>query len=168
MTDPRTTEPSRILGLHHVTLVASNAQRTADFYTGVLGLRLVKTTVNFDDPGSYHLYFSDETGSPTVIHRSHDAGLGRREPASFWEVMAAIDGKTMGDLSTGCPPKGKRFQWLSLAALEPQPVPGRRNIVAWPFLSTHKNAGGRRFWRMRISRGNLRGIVRRLLRVDRT
>jgi glyoxalase family protein len=53
-----------ILGLHHITLVSSNAQRTLDFYTRVLGLRLVKKTVNFDDPGSYHLYFGDRTGSP--------------------------------------------------------------------------------------------------------
>jgi glyoxalase family protein len=59
--------PSTILGLHHVTLVASNAQRTADFYTRVLGLRLVKTTVNFDDPGSYHLYFADETGNAGTV-----------------------------------------------------------------------------------------------------
>jgi glyoxalase family protein len=53
-----------ILGLHHITLVSSDAQRTVDFYTGALGLRLVKRTVNFDDPGSYHLYFGDEQGSP--------------------------------------------------------------------------------------------------------
>ncbi len=53
-----------ILGLHHITLVSSDAQRTTDFYTQVLGQRLVKQTVNFDDPGSYHLYFGDETGSP--------------------------------------------------------------------------------------------------------
>lgn len=53
-----------ILGLHHITLVSADAQRTVDFYTGVLGLRLVKKTVNFDDPGSYHLYFGDETGKP--------------------------------------------------------------------------------------------------------
>lgn len=53
-----------ILGLHHITLVCTNAQRTVDFYTGVLGLRLVKQTVNFDDPGAYHLYFGDETGRP--------------------------------------------------------------------------------------------------------
>jgi len=53
-----------ILGLHHITLVSSNAQRTVDFYTQVLGLRLVKKTVNFDDPGSYHLYFGDEVGRP--------------------------------------------------------------------------------------------------------
>lgn len=53
-----------ILGLHHITLVCSNAQRTIDFYTQVLGLRLVKQTVNFDDPGSYHLYFGNESGQP--------------------------------------------------------------------------------------------------------
>lgn len=61
------TPASGILGLHHVTLVASNAQRTADFYTRILGLRLVKTTVNFDDPGSYHLYFADETGGAGTV-----------------------------------------------------------------------------------------------------
>lgn len=53
-----------ILGLHHITLVSADAQRTTDFYTQVLGLRLVKQTVNFDDPQSYHLYFGDETGKP--------------------------------------------------------------------------------------------------------
>jgi glyoxalase family protein len=53
-----------ILGLHHITLVCSNAQRTIDFYTQVLGQRLIKQTVNFDDPGSYHLYFGDEIGRP--------------------------------------------------------------------------------------------------------
>jgi glyoxalase family protein len=51
-----------IIGLHHITLVSADAQRTVDFYTRVLGLRLVKKTVNFDDPGSYHLYFGDERG----------------------------------------------------------------------------------------------------------
>jgi glyoxalase family protein len=53
-----------ILGIHHITLVCSNAQRTVDFYTRVLGLRLVKQTVNFDAPESYHLYFGDRVGSP--------------------------------------------------------------------------------------------------------
>lgn len=53
-----------VLGLHHVTLISADAQRTAEFYTRVLGMRLVKKTVNFDDPSSYHLYFGDETGSP--------------------------------------------------------------------------------------------------------
>lgn len=54
----------KILGLHHITLVSSNAQRTVDFYVKVLGLRLIKQTVNFDDPSSYHLYFGDAVGTP--------------------------------------------------------------------------------------------------------
>jgi len=45
-----------LLGIHHVTAIASDMQRNVDFYTGLLGLRLVKVTVNFDDPSSYHLY----------------------------------------------------------------------------------------------------------------
>jgi len=53
-----------ITGLHHITLVSSDAQRTTDFYTRILGMRLVKLTVNFDAPESYHLYFGNETGSP--------------------------------------------------------------------------------------------------------
>ncbi|MGC3943097.1 MAG: ring-cleaving dioxygenase [Chryseolinea sp.] len=56
-----------ILGLHHVTAIAGNAKRNFDFYTHVLGLRLVKKTVNFDDPGTYHFYFGDEVGSPGSI-----------------------------------------------------------------------------------------------------
>ena len=54
-------------GLHHVTMVSANAQRTLDFYRNVLGLGLVKRTVNFDDPGSYHLYFGDEVGNPGTL-----------------------------------------------------------------------------------------------------
>lgn len=55
------------LGFHHITLVAADARRTFAFYRDVLGLRLVKQTVNFDDPGSYHLYFGDSTGAPGTI-----------------------------------------------------------------------------------------------------
>jgi catechol 2,3-dioxygenase-like lactoylglutathione lyase family enzyme len=56
-----------LLGIHHVTAITSDPQRNVDFYTGVLGLRLVKLTVNFDDPGSYHLYYGDELGHPGTI-----------------------------------------------------------------------------------------------------
>src|SRR5881275_1685677 len=56
-----------ILGIHHVTAIADDPQRNIDFYTGVLGLRLVKLTVNFDDPRSYHLYYGDEQGHPGTI-----------------------------------------------------------------------------------------------------
>jgi len=58
---------NRILGLHHITAIAGDAQRNYDFYSKVLGLRLVKKTVNFDDPHTYHFYFGDEIGSPGTI-----------------------------------------------------------------------------------------------------
>jgi len=57
----------RILGLHHITAIAANARRNQDFYTRVLGQRLVKKTVNFDDPGTYHFYFGNENGTPGTI-----------------------------------------------------------------------------------------------------
>jgi catechol 2,3-dioxygenase-like lactoylglutathione lyase family enzyme len=59
--------PSPLLGVHHVTAIAGDPQDNLDFYAGVLGLRLVKKTVNFDDPGTYHLYFGDEVGHPGTI-----------------------------------------------------------------------------------------------------
>jgi glyoxalase family protein len=56
-----------ISGIHHLTAIASDPQRNLDFYTKTLGLRLVKKTVNFDDPGTYHFYFADELGSPGTV-----------------------------------------------------------------------------------------------------
>jgi glyoxalase family protein len=57
----------QLAGLHHVTCVCSDAQRTLGFYRDRLGFTLVKKTVNFDDPHSYHLYFGDEVGSPGTL-----------------------------------------------------------------------------------------------------
>ncbi|MEC5425242.1 ring-cleaving dioxygenase [Virgibacillus sp. C22-A2] len=54
-------------GIHHITAIVGHPQENADFYAGVLGLRLVKKTVNFDDPGTYHLYFGDDGGKPGTI-----------------------------------------------------------------------------------------------------
>ncbi|HEY1015740.1 MAG TPA: VOC family protein, partial [Herpetosiphonaceae bacterium] len=54
-------------GIHHVTAIVGDAQRNLDFYSDTLGLRLVKLTVNFDDPGTYHLYFGDAAGQPGTI-----------------------------------------------------------------------------------------------------
>ena len=53
-----------VLGLHHVTAIAGDPQRNLDFYSRVLGLRLVKRTVNFDDPSTHHFYFGDARGTP--------------------------------------------------------------------------------------------------------
>ena len=58
---------SEILGIHHITAICADAQKNFDFYAGVLGLRLVKRTVNFDDPGTYHLYYGDGLGHPGTI-----------------------------------------------------------------------------------------------------
>jgi glyoxalase family protein len=56
-----------VLGIHHITAVAGDPQANVDFYHNLLGQRLVKKTVNFDDPGTYHFYFGDEIGSPGTI-----------------------------------------------------------------------------------------------------
>jgi glyoxalase family protein len=58
---------NRILGLHHITAIAGSAKRNLDFYTKTLGLRLLKKTVNFDDPGTYHLYYGDERGNAGTV-----------------------------------------------------------------------------------------------------
>ncbi len=57
----------KIQGIHHVTAIAGDPQRNVDFYTDLLGLRMVKRTVNFDDPGTYHFYFGDRLGRPGTI-----------------------------------------------------------------------------------------------------
>jgi glyoxalase family protein len=57
----------KITGIHHITAIAGNAKRNLDFYTRVLGLRMVKRTVNFDDPGTYHFYYGNEKGTPGTI-----------------------------------------------------------------------------------------------------
>jgi glyoxalase family protein len=85
-------------GLHHVTVFSGAAARNAEFYTAVLGLRLVKKTVNFDDPGTYHLYYGDETGRPGTIltffpiaHAAPGrAGVGETQETAFRVPRASI------------------------------------------------------------------------------
>ncbi|HET9783527.1 MAG TPA: ring-cleaving dioxygenase [Terriglobales bacterium] len=87
-----------ILGLHHVSAIAGDPQRVLDFYTEVLGLRLVKRTVNFDDPGTYHLYFGDEQGRPGSLltffpwprARRGRAGVGQASAVAFAVPAAAL------------------------------------------------------------------------------
>src|SRR5690349_7169362 len=59
--------PAGLGGIHHITAIAGEPQQNVDFYAGILGLRLIKRTVNFDDPGTYHLYFGDALGHPGTI-----------------------------------------------------------------------------------------------------
>ena len=91
--------PSPIPGLHHVTAVASTPQRNLDFYTQILGLRFVKRTVNFDDPGSYHFYFGDDAGSPGTIltffpwpeAASGKQGVGEVTKTAFSIPLSSLD-----------------------------------------------------------------------------
>ena len=79
-----------LLGLHHVTALAGDPQVNLDYYTQVLGLRLVKRTVNFDDPGSYHFYFGDPGGRPGTLltffpgfHRQMRRGAGQAVSVAY-------------------------------------------------------------------------------------
>ena len=54
-------------GIHHITAISSEPQGHLDFYTSLLGLRLVKLTINFDDPSVYHTYFADKQGTPGTV-----------------------------------------------------------------------------------------------------
>ncbi len=98
-----------IPGLHHVTAIASDPQTNLDFYTGVLGLRLVKLTVNFDDPGTYHFYYGDHAGTPGSILTFFPwpgASRGRQGASQVTEVSFAV-------------PKGAIDHWAGKLAAQP-------------------------------------------------
>jgi glyoxalase family protein len=86
-------------GIHHVTAIAGSASRNLDFYSRTLGLRFVKRTVNFDDPGTYHLYYGDETGQPgsilTFFPWAHVAP-GRLGVGEAQETMFRVPESAMG------------------------------------------------------------------------
>src|SRR5436190_2007294 len=96
-------------GIHHVTAIAGRAERNLDFYTRGLGLRLVKKTVNFDDPGTYHLYYGDEQGQPgtilTFFRWEHAAaghlGVGETQETAFRIPAAALGYWTHRLIETG-------------------------------------------------------------------
>ena len=80
-----------IFGIHHVTAITSDPQRNIDFYTGILGLRFVKLTVNQDDPTSYHLYYGDELGRPgTILTFFHWPNIPKGHRGTSQVVAAAF------------------------------------------------------------------------------
>jgi catechol 2,3-dioxygenase-like lactoylglutathione lyase family enzyme len=104
----------KIPGIHHVTALAGDPQRNLDFYTGVLALRLVKLTVNFDDPGTYHFYFGDNQGKPGTIltffpwpgaHRGR-SGTGQASAICFATSEGALAGWVERLKSRGVEVKG--------------------------------------------------------------
>ncbi len=139
-----------ILGIHHVTAIASDPQRNLDFYTEVLGLRLVKRTVNFDDPGTYHLYFGDETGTPGSIltffpwpmAARGSPGVGQVEVTSFSVPEDSLNYWERRLLAAGIPAEraGKRFDEEVLTFIDPDGL--KLELVAHP-----ARAGTNRAWR---------------------
>lgn len=90
--------PARVLGIHHVTAMAGDPRRNLEFYCNVVGLRLVKKTVNFDDPGSYHFYFGDESGRPGTILTFFPWPMARRGVSGAGQVTAVTFAVPEGSL----------------------------------------------------------------------
>ena len=129
-----------ILGIHHVTAIAGDPQRNLDFYAEVLGMRLVKLTVNFDDPGTYHFYYGDEVGGPgTILTFFPWAGARRGRPGNgqvavtsfsipegavgYWEERLQRHGVSLGEPS-------RRFDEEALVLLDPDGM--QLELVAHP------------------------------------
>jgi glyoxalase family protein len=112
-------------GIHHITTIAGSARRNLDFYTGTLGLRLVKRTVNFDDPETYHLYYGDWAGRPGTILTFFpwdDAPPGRLGIGEAQETVFSIPENSIGywthrfvEKSVPHDPAVKRFGETTLA-----------------------------------------------------
>ncbi len=127
-------------GIHHITAIAGSAPRNFDFYTRTLGMRLVKRTVNFDDPGTYHLYYGDENGQPgtllTFFPWAHVAP-GRLGVGETQETMLRVPENAIGYWTHRFVEKGvahqipvKRFGQTVLAFKDPDGM--RLSIVGIP------------------------------------
>ncbi|HUF34678.1 MAG TPA: ring-cleaving dioxygenase [Gemmatimonadales bacterium] len=138
-----------VTGLHHVTAIAGNAQENLDFYAGVLGMRLVKKSVNQDDPGTYHLFYADAEGHPgsdLTFFPWPDLPPGRRGAGltvevalavprgslDFWRERLAEHGVTPGPMET-------RFGEPVLPLADPHGLPlalalsdDPREFTPWP------------------------------------
>jgi glyoxalase family protein len=110
-TEPRDADAGGVLGIHHVTAIATDPQRNVDFYTGVLGLRMVKRSVNMDDPGTHHFYYGDESGRPGTILTFFPWPLARR----------GSRGTGQATVTAFAVPEGSLGWWL--ARLEAHGVP---------------------------------------------
>jgi glyoxalase family protein len=136
----RTMTTPLIQGIHHITAIAGDPQRTLDFYTAVLGMRLVKLTVNFDDPGTYHFYFGNENGTPGsiltffpwpdaprgVVGSRHVTAVTFAVPTeslAYWRSRLSTHGVSVSDTS-------ERFGETVLALNDPDGLP--LELVASP------------------------------------
>ena len=125
-------------GVHHVTSIAGSARRNLDFYTGTLGLRLVKKTVNFDDPGSYHFYYGDAGGHPGTIltfFAWEGAAPGRLGIGEAQETVFSIPEGSLGywtqrlvEKGVAHDPPAKRFGATAIAFKDQD---GTRLALTW-------------------------------------
>ena len=124
-------------GIHHVTCITGNAPANVDFYTGVLGLRLVKKSVNQDDPTVYHLFYADEkgsAGSDITFFEYPGAGAGRAgagfvhtvvwrvassEALDFWAARLGVERE--GDVVRFADPEGLQHE-LVIASVRDEPL----------------------------------------------
>ena len=124
---------SPVRGLHHVTAVASSAQHNLDFYTAVLGMRLVKKSVNQDDPGTYHLFYADGAGTPgsdlTFFPWAH-LRRGRQGPGLATQVALAVPPGSLGFYAARLERAGfessavgERFEEETLLTRDPDGLP---------------------------------------------
>ena len=135
-------------GIHHVTAIAGQATRNLDFYTRVTGLRFVKRTVNFDDPGTYHLYYGDQVGRPgtilTFFPWEHAApgrgGVGFAQQTAFRVPASSIGYWTHRFIEHGVEHEAleKSFGEPRLSFTDPDGmslalvgVPGAEAVAAW-------------------------------------
>jgi glyoxalase family protein len=118
-----------VSGLHHITAIATDPQRNLEFYAGTLGLRLVKRTVNFDDPGTYHLYYGDRIGRPGTLltffpwpgARPGRAGVGQAIVTAFRVPAGAIEfwEDRLGRAAVSGVARRERFGEISLRFSDP-------------------------------------------------
>jgi glyoxalase family protein len=135
-------------GIHHVTAISGRADRNLDFYTRVLGLRFVKKTVNFDDPGTYHLYYGDEIGHPGTVltfFAWEDAAPGRAGVGLAQQTMLRVPSGSIGYWTHRFVEKGvahealeRRFGEPMLSFTDPDGtslaligIPGAEKEITW-------------------------------------
>src|SRR3989454_6094398 len=158
----------KLEGIHHITCITGNAPRNLDFYVRVLGLRLVKKTVNQDNPAVYHLFYADEEGSPGadltffeypdlargragagMIHRI-GFRVGSNEALEFWArrlTAAGLESAVEGDRLRFDDPEGLGFELIA-APTEDAPLVARHPEIPEKF-ALQGFAGVRAFERRR-------------------